>query len=308
MTDPASKSDKTNGNDAEPSITGTFKAWLKGLGLGRNADVTLQEELRELLESHEDANHTVDAEERMILMNLIKLGDIEVGDVMIPRADMIGIEVDSGLSQIIPIFREGLHSRVPVYRKTLDTVLGMSHIKDLLPYWEDATGFSLREILREVLFVPPSMPVLDLLLRMRVRRIHMAMVVDEFGGTDGLVTIEDLVEAVVGEIEDEHDAIEGPLIVEISPGVIEADARAPTEDVEAYVGLDFLPEDRDEDIDTIGGVVALLAGRVPQRGEVITHPDGVAFEVIEADARRIRRIRVRTTNPATGAAAPKSKS
>ena len=279
--------------DSAPSLARTLRAWLRGVGVGRDGDTTLREDLRELLEQHEDAGQRVNAEERMILTNLVKLGELRVGDEMIPRTDVVGIEIDSSLADIVAVFREALHSRLPVYRDTLDSVLGMTHIKDLLPYWVGSADFDLRQIVRDVLFVPPSMPVLDLLLRMRTARIHMAMVVDEFGGTDGLVTIEDMVEAVVGEIEDEHDEVEGPLIIEIRPGVLEADARAPREEVENLIGCDFLPEDRDEDIDTLGGVVVSLAGRVPQRGEIIAHPSGVAFEVIDADARRIRRVRVR---------------
>jgi len=220
--------------------------------------------------------------------------------VMIPRADIVGVEDTADIDQLVQVFTDGLHSRLPVYRGTLDNVIGMVHIKDLLAYWGAGEGFDLLKIVREVEFVPPSMPVLDLLLKMRTLRVHMAMVIDEFGGTDGLATIEDLVEAIVGEIEDEHDVDEQPPFVEVSEGVFDADARAPIGDVEARMRCDFLPADRDEDIDTIGGVVTSLAGRVPQRGEIITHPSGIEFEITEADARRVKRLRVRRVKPAAG--------
>ncbi len=300
MSDPSLRSTpRENGAEEESSLTRTIRNWLRNLGVGR-ADATLQENLRELLEQHEVADHQVNAEERMILMNLVKLGELRVGDVMIPRADIVGVEVGATIDELVQTFRDGLHSRVPVYRGTLDNVLGMAHIKDLLAYWGTGEGFDLLQLVREVQFVPPSMPVLDLLFTMRTRRVHMAMVVDEFGGTDGLATIEDLVEAIVGEIEDEHDSVEKPLFVEVGDDILEADARAPIEEVEARMGCDFLPEERDEDVDTIGGVVASLAGRVPQRGEIISHHSGIEFEITEADARRVKRLRVRRVKPPAG--------
>ncbi len=300
MSDPSLRSTpRENGADEESSLTRTIRKWLRGLGVGR-ADGTLQDNLRELLEQHEEDSHQVNAEERMILMNLVKLGELRVADVMIPRADIVGVEDTADIDKLVRVFKDGLHSRLPVYRGTLDNVIGMVHIKDLLAFWGASEGFDLLKLVREVEFVPPSMPVLDLLLKMRTLRVHMAMVIDEFGGTDGLATIEDLVEAIVGEIEDEHDVDEQPPFVEVSEGVFDADARAPIEDVEARMRCDFLPADRDEDIDTIGGVVTSLAGRVPQRGEIITHPSGIEFEITEADARRVKRLRVRRVKPAAG--------
>lgn len=307
MSDPSLRSTpRENGADEESSLTRTIRRWLRSLGVGR-ADGTLQDNLRELLEQHEGDSQQVDAEERMILMNLVKLGELRVGDVMIPRADIVGVEDTADIDKLVQVFRDGLHSRLPVFRGTLDNVIGMVHIKDLLAYWGAGEGFDLLKLVREVEFVPPSMPVLDLLLKMRTLRVHMAMVIDEFGGTDGLATIEDLVEAIVGEIEDEHDVDERPPFVEVSEGVFDADARAPIEEVEARMSCDFLPEDRDEDIDTIGGVVTSLAGRVPQRGEVISHPSGIEFEITEADARRVKRLRVRRVKPAADKASADSK-
>jgi len=215
---------------------------------------------------------------------------------MVPRVDIVGIDATVSLENLVRIFREQFHSRLPVYRASLDHVIGMVHVKDLLATWGRTEGFDLRKILREVLFCPRSMPVLDLFVRMRQRRIHMAVVVDEYGGTDGLVTIEDIVEVIVGEIDDEHDEVERPRIVTISPGVFEADGRALLADLEAVLGVDLLPAERDESVETVAGAVAALAGRMPQRGEVIGHATGTTIEVVEADARRVRRVRVRKSH------------
>jgi len=184
------------------------------------------------------------------------------------------------------------HSRLPVFRENLDDVVGMLHIKDLLPCWEVDRDTGIGKIVRKPLFVAPSMPVLELLLQMRVQRLHMALVVDEFGGIDGLVTIEDLVEEIIGEIEDEHDEDRGPGLVRRGGGIIDVDARLEIDDFEAEAGAFLTADERDEDIDTMGGLVFYLAGRVPGRGEVIGHESGIEFEVLEADPRRIRRLRV----------------
>ena len=287
------KSPRPDAAEDDPSLIRTLRRWLQSLGVGRDDDATLQDDLRELLDQREETGQEVNPEERMILMNLVKLGELRVGDVMIPRADIGAVDAACSIDDLLKAFRDGYHSRLPVFRETLDHVVGMTHIKDLLAVWGDPGAFNLADIMREVLFVPASMPVLDLLLNMRTRRMHMAVVVDEFGGTDGLATIEDLVEAIVGEIEDEHDAVERPLLIELADGVLEADARAPVTDVETRLDCDLLSEERDEDISTLGGAVAAIAGRVPQRGEVITHPAGVEFEIIEADARRVKRLRLR---------------
>ncbi len=181
---------------------------------------------------------------------------------------------------------------MPVFRGTLDDVIGMVHVKDMLEALNSGATPSLNRLLRKVLFVSPSIRVLDLLLEMRLKRTHMALVVDEYGGIDGLVTIEDLVEEIVGEIEDEHDLDDEADLVVHSDGLIEADARTPIEEFEARVGPVLDAEER-EDVDTLGGLVFFLAGRVPTRGELITHPSGLEFEVMDADPRRIKRLRIR---------------
>lgn len=283
------------GEDEPPLRRRSVGDWLRSLV--KREDSSLRDDLLELIEQREDADREIGPEERIILANLVKLGELRVDDVMIPRADIIALDATSTLEDAIKAFREEFHSRFPVYRDTLDNVVGMIHIKDLMGFWGHEHGFDLAQIVREVLFVPRSMPVPDLLLRMRTKRVHMAIVVDEYGGTDGLATIEDLVEAIVGEIDDEHDEIEVPLIVETRKGALEVDARAEVAELEQRLGVDFLPEDRDESIETVAGLVASLAGRVPQRGEVIVHPAGIEFQVVDADARRAIRLRVRRSEP-----------
>ena len=267
--------------------------WLRGASRGRNGDGTLRENLSELIEESEDERGSFNREERSMLTNILKLHRLRVDGVMVPRPDIVAIGADAPLDKVVETMREAFHSRLPVYQDTLDHVLGFVHIKDILAYWRGRADFDLVGIAHEVMFVPPTMSVLDLLLRMRERRIHMALVVDEFGGTDGLVTIEDLVEEIVGEIEDEHDRTEEPAIEERPDGTLVADARADIDEFEARVGVDLLPEDRDEDVETLGGFVFSLFGRVPQRGELIVHPSGLEFEVLDADPRRVKRLRIR---------------
>ena len=241
---------------------------------------------------------------------------LRVSDVMTPRADIVALDISTPLEEAVRRFVETEHSRVPVYRETLDDPVGVIHVKDLLklivpaegeagaappPPWREPVLHRLR---RDALYVPASMRAADLLLRMRVARIHLALVIDEFGGTDGLVTLEDLVEAVVGEIADEYDEQATPAVVERPGGVLEADARIPLEDLEALLGLELSPEDLEEEVDTLAGFVATLAGRVPQRGEVIVHPDGLEFEIVDADPRRIRRVRIRPKPAARAPDAP----
>ena len=292
--DTAGKQHHLNG-DGDRTNGGSF-GWFRRLVGGRNGDANLRETLEELIEdSDSDAasKEPINAEERLMLMNILDLGELRVDDVMVPRADIISLGTDTSLDDLVDLIQTELHSRIPVYQENLDDVLGMVHIKDLLTYWDNRDDFDLKGILRQVLFVPPSMAVLDLLLQMRQTRVHMAIVVDEYGGTDGLVTIEDLVEEIVGEIEDEHDEEEGPLIVVHADGTLDADARAPIAELEERVGLDLLPDEQDEDVDTLGGLVFSLLGRVPQRGELIAHPTGLEFEITDADPRRIKRLRVR---------------
>lgn len=231
---------------------------------------------------------------------LSNLRRLRVDDVAIPKAEIVAVPVTVGKEELVEIFREHGYSRLPVYKGTLDTPLGLVMLKDLALGFGFGTGsgrFNLRKLLRPLLYAPPSMPVGVLLQKMQRDRMHMALVIDEYGGVDGLVTIEDLIETIVGEIEDEHDEVEGELWTEEKPGVYLVQARAPLDEFEAVIGMRLAPEEEEEEVDTLGGLVFLLSGRVPARGEVIPHESGVAFEVVDADPRRIKRLRVRLPEP-----------
>ncbi|MDP1642210.1 MAG: hemolysin family protein [Phenylobacterium sp.] len=232
---------------------------------------------------------------------------LRVDDVMTPRADIVAVELTTPFGEVVDRFIDAEHSRMPIYRETLDDPVGVVHVKDVFrllsangagPKAEDAF---LHRVRRDALYVPASMRAADLLLQMQAARTHMALVIDEFGGTDGLVTLEDLIEAVVGDIDDEHDVAQAKSIIARPGGVFEADARAPLEELEAAVGQALAPPDLEEEIDTVGGLVTALAGRVPQRGELIEHPAGFELQVMDADPRRVKRVRLRPT-PATPAA------
>jgi magnesium and cobalt transporter len=229
---------------------------------------------------------------------------MRVDDVAIPKSEIVAVPLDIGRDELVEVFREHGFSRVPVYKGTLDHPQGLVLLKDLaLQHGFGATGrFSLKRLLRPILYAPPSMPTGVLLQKMQKDRVHMALVIDEYGGVDGLVTIEDLIETVIGEIEDEHDEDEGALWKEERPGVILAQSTAPLEEVEAALGLTLRTGEEDEEIDTLGGLVFLRAGRVPARGEVVEHESGVQFEIVDADPRRIKRLRVRLPSAQTSAA------
>ena len=256
---------------------------------GRNGGDTLRDTIEELIELEEGEDDN--SEELSLLRNVLSVRDVTVDDVMVPRADIKAVDVETTISDVAKVMSDTGHSRLPVFRGHLDEAVGMVHIKDLLACWDDDQATGISKIVRKPLFVAPSMPVLELLIQMRVQRLHMALVVDEFGGIDGLVTIEDLVEEIIGEIEDEHDRDSGPGLVRKGEDTIDIDARLPIENFEEATGPFLTDEDRDEDIDTVGGLVFYLAGRVPGRGEVIRHQSGIEFEVIDADPRRIRRLR-----------------
>jgi magnesium and cobalt transporter len=235
----------------------------------------------------------LDLQERALLTNVLKLRGKTAADVMVPRADIVAMPEDLTLEQAIRLIQREGHSRFPVYREQLDEVVGMVHIKDVFASVGREAPFSMAAILRRPLFVVPSIPVLDLLLQMRQARMHLALVVDEYGGIDGLVTIEDVVETIVGDISDEHDEDRPPQIVERPDGLIDLDARTPVEDFEEKLGAVLTEDEREQDIDTVGGLVFSLAGRVPAKGELVSHASGLEFRVLEADPRRIRRLRVR---------------
>ncbi len=278
-------------NPATESSAGGIGEWFRRLfGLRNGGD--LRGTLEELIEQEETSELPASRDELTLLRNILNLHGLTVYDIMVPRVDIVAVDIDISLSELVRIMSEEAHSRIPVYRGTLDDIAGMVHIKDVLACWTREQKVTLNEIVRSVLFVAPSMPILELLLQMRVSRVHLALVVDEFGGIDGMVTIEDLVEEIVGEIEDEHDDDDTPRIMQHGDGTLVADARVPIKDFEDRVGEILTEQEREEDIDTLGGLVFFLAGRVPVRGEVVRHGSGVEFEVLDADPRRIRRLRV----------------
>jgi CBS domain containing-hemolysin-like protein len=287
-----SRSSRSEGAGGSSPLQG-LRNWLRSLRRGRNGD-TLRETIEELIEETETEDDApITEDESALLRNILQLRNLTAYDVMVPRADIAAVPVDVELAELVRIVSTKGHSRLPVYRETLDDVVGMVHIKDVLTCLIGDRPFDLKSILREVLFIAPSMRVLDLLLQMRLARIHMALVIDEFGGIDGLMTIEDVVEEIVGEIEDEHDVEQGPKMLARPDGSLIADARTTIEEFERRVGPVLSEEERERDIDTLGGLVSALTGHVPTRGESVTHPSGIVFEVIEADPRRIRRLRVR---------------
>ena len=247
-----------------------------------------------------DSVTPITPQERFLIGNILKVHDRSAADVMVPRVDIVALDVEQPFAEIVKCMVEQGHSRVPVYRESLDDVIGFLHVKDVLAPVADRRPGKLSRLLRKVLYVAPSVPILDLLVQMRQARTHIAMVVDEFGGIDGLVTIEDLIEEIVGEIEDEHDVAEAPTLIERPDGSIIADARLPIEALEEHHGAPLRPAGDEEAVDTLGGLVFTLAGRVPKRGEIITHPDGIEFEVLDADPRRVKRVRVRGLSVATG--------
>ncbi len=294
--DSASRTARRNVTELETSLSGSLKGLFQRITRSRNSDKTVRGALEELIEEHPDAETPIDDEQRTLLENILNLRDRMISDVMVPRADIIAINVKAQLEDIIELINDQAHSRVPVFQETLDDAIGMVHIKDVLAAQKKGNGLGLREIIRPVLFVSPSMQVLELLLEMRVKRTHMALVVDEYGGVDGLLTIEDLVEEIVGEIEDEHDQDDEPTWSIGPDGVMDADARLEIVDFER-VASEVLSDEEREEIDTLGGLVFSLAGRVPVRGELVKHQSGLEIEVLEADPRRIKKLRIHGISP-----------
>ncbi|MCB2107025.1 MAG: HlyC/CorC family transporter [Rhodobacteraceae bacterium] len=255
-----------------------------------------------------DQSDAIDTHERLLLGNVLKLRDVTAVDIMVPRADIIALDADTPMNDVFRIATREGHSRYPVFRETLDDVIGMVHIKDLAKSMTETGGavayegaedagqsdlpVKLAQLVRKILFVSPAARVLDLLLQMRQQRTHMALVVDEHGGIDGLVTIEDIVEQIVGDIEDEHDTEQEAELVEKADGSAVADGRLTLTEFEQRFGALFSAEERDE-ADTMAGLVARLAGRVPARNELVKHPSGMEFEIVDADARRVKRLRIR---------------
>lgn len=279
-----------------------LKRWLVPQA-GEADDVrdVIEELIEERAEERPEGEPAIDPNERLLLSNVLKLRSITAADIMVPRADIIAMEASTPVVDALAVVVKEGHSRLPIYRETLDDVAGMIHIKDLAILAADqitgetgarVSSHTLTDLLRPVLFVSPAVRVLDLLLEMRLKRAHMALVVDEYGGIDGLVTIEDVVEQIVGEIEDEYDADHTPEMISQPDGTLLADGRVALSDFEIRVGEIFSDEERDA-AETLGGLVASLAGRMPSRGELVRHSSGVEFVVTDSDPRLVRRLRVR---------------
>jgi CBS domain containing-hemolysin-like protein len=290
----------------------------------RGRDKGLRESLAGAIETHEAQNpgEAVGQEAKSMMLNIIEFSSLRVDDVMVPRVDIVAIEETDTMQDLLAKFIDANHSRIPVFRDTLDDVTGMIHVKDFLR-WMTARGTRKRRssgadktdkpgtvaglsiaastlatsvnqagLNREVLFVPPSMPATDLLVRMQASRTHLAIVIDEYGGTEGLVSIEDLVEVIVGDISDEHDTDEDLEVRPVETGIYMADGRVDLSKLEALLAVDLLPEDEEEEADTLAGLIFKIAGRVPIRGEIIRHGSGLEFEVLDSDARRVKRVRI----------------
>lgn len=260
---------------------------------GAKSEGTIKEMIEEALESEEaGADSTISAEEKSLLKNMINFGELTARDVMVPRSDILGIQSGAELGEIKNQIIDIGHTRIPVFDESLDHIEGFIHVKDLFPHLVSGLPFQIREVLREILFIPPSMRIVDLLMKMRVSGCHIAIVVDEFGGTDGLVTMEDLFEELVGEIQDEHDGEESaPIIRWIGDHILEADARAPVERLSEELGVPLYGDGSGE-VNTLGGLVFQALGRVPTRGEVVMLTPTLKAEILAADPRRIRQVRL----------------
>jgi CBS domain containing-hemolysin-like protein len=294
------------------------QSWFTGLKakLGLPGTPTLRETLENAVNGAGEADE-FSREEREMLLRILRFGTLRVEDVMIPRADIIAVDENESIRALLKAFDSAGVSRMPLYRETLDEPRGMVHVKDVL-HWliGDARGQApagsaakasepdlsrvdlskpivSAKLGRPMIYVPPSMPAANLLLRMQATHIHMALVVDEYGGTDGLVTIEDLVEQIVGDIEDEHDEAEAANIVSDAKLGLVTVARTPIQELEAYLGTKLLDPEQASEIETVGGLISTLAGRVPARGELVVHPSGIEFEVLDADRRRVKKLRIR---------------
>ncbi len=256
----------------------------------------LKQSIETVLDSDLKDTEGISKHERLMLLNILKIDGIRSSDIMIPRADIGAVELNDSFEKVLEVFIKEAHSRVPIYEKNLDNIIGMIHIKDLVNYQNQKkteTNF-LQNLKREILEIPPSMPVLDLLLKMQLTRLHMGIVIDEYGCTDGLVTIEDVIEEITGEIEDEHDEKNLPMLIKSSLNTFEASARIEIDELQKVTNVEFLNSYDNDDVDTLGGLIFSITGRVPQRGEIIKHSSGTTFEIKDADPMKIKSVKVTT--------------
>jgi CBS domain containing-hemolysin-like protein len=275
---------------------GGSRLWrgIQHLIFGDDAEPTLRDQIEEAIEEAEESRPVagdLSTSERQMLKNLMHFGDQTAGDICVTRGDIIAVPSTISFDDLVRAFVDAGHSRLPVYGESLDEVVGMIHIKDVFMASVDpALDRSMKTLMRAPLFVPESMGIIELLAQMRAERVHLAIVVDEFGGTDGLVTIEDVVEEIVGDIEDEHDEAEAGMLTLLDDGLWEADARLELDELCGAVDRRLAAED--DEVDTVGGLTFLLAGRILQPGESVLHPSGWRLESVDADARRIKRVRL----------------
>ena len=256
----------------------------------------LKQSIETVLDSDLKDTEGISKHERLMLLNILKIDGIRSSDIMIPRADIGAVELNDSFEKVLEVFIKEAHSRVPIYEKNLDNIIGMIHIKDLVNHQNQKkteTNF-LQNLKREILEIPPSMPVLDLLLKMQLTRLHMGIVIDEYGCTDGLVTIEDVIEEITGEIEDEHDEKNLPMLIKSSLNTFEASARIEIDELQKVTNVEFLNSYDNDDVDTLGGLIFSITGRVPQRGEIIKHSSGTTFEIKDADPMKIKSVKVTT--------------
>ena len=256
----------------------------------------LKQSIETVLDSDLKDTEGISKHERLMLLNILKIDGIRSSDIMIPRADIGAVELNDSFEKVLEVFIKEAHSRVPIYEKNLDNIIGMIHIKDFVNYQNQKkmeTNF-LQNLKREILEIPPSMPVLDLLLKMQLTRLHMGIVIDEYGCTDGLVTIEDVIEEITGEIEDEHDEKNLPMLIKSSLNTFEASARIEIDELQKVTNVEFLNSYDNDDVDTLGGLIFSITGRVPQRGEIIKHTSGTTFEIKDADPMKIKSVKVTT--------------
>lgn len=285
-------------SDPEPKPSNTTKL-LHGLRhLWRvvtrsDADNSLRETIEELIEDTDEANPSIESDERMLLGNVLSLRDLTAEDVMVPRVDIVAVPLTITSPELLAVLTRSRHSRLPVFRNNLDDVIGMIESKDVLSWAATKKPLNIKALIRDVLHVSPTMRTLDLLFQMRETGTKMSMVVDEFGGVDGLVTFSDLIEEIIGDIQDAQDRSPNYQLVERADGSILADARVTLEEISEKYGINLVVEGLEDEIDTLGGLVVALAGRVPSRGELITHPVGLEIEVVDADPRRVKRLNLR---------------
>jgi CBS domain containing-hemolysin-like protein len=282
--------------DTDNPEDGGSRLWrgMRHLLFGDESEPTLREEIEDAIDEAEESGPVagdLSPAERQMLRNLLHFGEQTAGDICVTRGDIVAVPDDIGFDQLVAAFADAGHSRLPVYGDSLDSVVGMVHIKDVfVATVDDTRDRSLGALMREPLFVPESMGVIELLARMRADRIHLAIVVDEFGGTEGLVTIEDVVEEIVGDIEDEHDDAEAAMLTLLEDGLWEADARIELDELAEAIDPHLSSED--DEVDTLGGLIFLLAGHIPAVGECIAHPSGWKLETVDSDPRRVLRVRL----------------